>query len=56
LPTSPSKDIYTAAPNTSLFPFGIQTPGIMGGRSAWLRGVTLLNVMAVPLKQLGRYN
>jgi len=32
----------------------MQTPGIRGDRSAWLRGITLLNVMAVTLEQLGR--
>jgi hypothetical protein len=34
----------------------MQIPGIRGGWSAWLRGITLLNVMAVLLKWLGKYN
>jgi len=52
--TSPSKDMYRpkAAPHTSLFTFCLLTPGIRGSRSAWLRGCSLVNVMAVYLKGL----
>jgi len=33
----------------------MQTQGIRGGRSASLRGIILLNVMAVTVEWLGRY-
>ena len=39
--TSPSKDMYrpTAAPHTSLFPFGMQTPSIRGGGVCMVKGM-----------------